>query len=273
MTRALTALAALVAVTAPAVAWWLRPEPPALRVEPEAIAVTRTGIEVAEQTVGVIIPRWSADLTAPATGTVSSLTASPGDPVTGATVATLTTPDGPVPVTAPAGVLTAWHVRVGQPVNRGDRLATLQAPERLVAVALDGGTVLRFDPANPPEILLATGTGDVPCALDRLTPPAQVDPRDLRTLSWLLECAPDDGEGLTPGVPVSVRIVMGSDPRALAVPVTALERVPARGGTTRVALADGSLIEVTVGMRTDFQVQITRGLDDGDRILDPFPRG
>ena len=164
------------------------------------------------------------------------------------------------PFAASAGLR---HVSAGAFVGATTRIATLQRtdvikidfaiPERYAA-RVRPGSPISFTVAGRPEQF----SGEV-YAFD-----AGIDP-GTRTLLLRALCPNTDGK-LLPGAFANVRLILAETPDALLVPAEALV---AEFESTHVFVVANAIVErrrVTVGTRTDRDVQIVAGLAGGDAV-------
>ena len=90
--------------------------------------------------------------------------------------------------------------------------------------------------------------------------------RETRSLRARARCANRDGE-LLPGAFADVELVVREIENALTVPAIAV--IPELGSKKVFVLEDGHAVPrlVETGVRTDAEVEITRGLEEGDRVI------
>ncbi len=178
-------------------------------------------------------------------------------------------------ITAPFdGTLGLRSINLGQYVKDGDELVNLEDTSKLT---VDFRLPERY------QNRLAPGQG-VQVQLDAL-PGKRYDARVIaidplldangRSISVRAEMPAVSGDGLRPGMFARVLIVFSVDDRALVVPEEAL--VP-QGGRQFVYLIDETgqgdarkrvsrRVEVELGVRRGAEVQITRGLKEGDAVV------
>lgn len=106
----------------------------------------------------------------------------------------------------------------------------------------------------------------------------KVAPASVKTVGKDLETFPVEAllattDGLIkPGMTADVRIILDTKPGVIALPLEAVTKEGAQSFVTRVTDgADGATktdkVEVTVGARNDRDVEIVKGLNEGDRVL------
>ncbi|NUP13438.1 MAG: efflux RND transporter periplasmic adaptor subunit [Polyangiaceae bacterium] len=162
------------------------------------------------------------------------------------------------------GKLGLRNVSVGAMVSAGSPLVTLQdtsrlkvdftIPERYAAAAKEGarfsfhieGSATKFE-----GTVLAT------------EPVVDEGTRSLK----LRGLSDPTTEKLVPGGFVSVELALTTQGGALFVPTEAV--IPSLGGHAVYRVEDGAakLVEVQLGLRTDREVQVTKGLAEGDTVL------
>ncbi|MHB8258448.1 MAG: efflux RND transporter periplasmic adaptor subunit [Acidiferrobacterales bacterium] len=172
-----------------------------------------------------------------------------------------------VPLLAPAsGVIMAMHIRQGGYAGSRNTLYRIANLDRVwVKVALYSYQLPWVQPGDPVRLHLASEDGRIwQGRLNFLYP--TLNPRD-RTVTARLSFR-NPGDVLRPGMYATATIV--TRPReALAVPGSAVLRT---GQGNYVLLAQGAghflPVQVSLGPQTDGWVEIRKGLNSGDRVVD-----
>jgi membrane fusion protein (multidrug efflux system) len=89
---------------------------------------------------------------------------------------------------------------------------------------------------------------------------------DMQTRSLLIRGVCSEPEGLVPGGFADVSIPLTANASNLLVPSQAIAPSPRGHGVYVVADGKAQFREVVIGIRTDEQVQILRGLAEGDVV-------
>ncbi|MEM7585715.1 MAG: efflux RND transporter periplasmic adaptor subunit [Acidobacteriota bacterium] len=163
-----------------------------------------------------------------------------------------------------AGVIGLRYVSLGSYLSPQTRIATLQdvdsvkidfsVPERYASRMRPGGEIT-FRVKGDERAF--TGT------IYAIEPRVDTDTRSLR----LRAESTNPERALLPGAFADVEIVVAEDAEALTVP--AISVIPELGGKKVFVLEDGRAQPRTVetGIRTSERVQITRGLEPGERVI------
>lgn len=207
-------------------------------------------------------------------------TASPTAAATASPTPTLTivTPS-PTPtletVTAPfAGVVASVQVSIGQTVRSGVPLVTL-SPNHFDVIAPVPQHNLNELYSSPLSIqaTLQDGPGPFACTLISIGgnlsggPAGRVSDQEVD-----LRCRVPDSVSVFPGARTSLSVVTGQATGVLVLPVTAV-RVVGDQGTVWLAEPGCGVKpqEVSVGIADSSNIQITRGIAEGQIVIDPAP--
>ncbi|MHB8348395.1 MAG: efflux RND transporter periplasmic adaptor subunit [Acidiferrobacterales bacterium] len=172
-----------------------------------------------------------------------------------------------VPLLAPAsGVIMAMNIRQGSYAGSRNTLYQIANLDRVwVKVALYSYQLPWVQPGDPVRLHLAFGPGRIwKGHLNFLYP--TLNPRD-RTITARLSFR-NAGDVLRPGMYATATIV--SYPReALAVPGSAILRT-GQGNYVMLAQGEGHFlpVQVSLGPQTDGWVEIRKGLNSGDRVVE-----
>ncbi|MFF4183536.1 efflux RND transporter periplasmic adaptor subunit [Streptomyces sp. NPDC001691] len=228
---------------------------PNLLIQAQAqVSQAQSALDTAQRTLDGTV------LTAPVDGTVASVAASVGQTVTGTTYAAgpgTTAGTAPAPAVtggtsaAPTGFIVLTNptgMQVKANVSEADALRLKPGQNATVTLTAQSTTVLNAKVLSVSTLAVNGGVGagaQYPVTLDLMGPT-----KDLHT-----------GQGVT------VQIVAGEASDALFVPTAALSGTGTKRMVTVVA-QDGTAhpAEVTVGVESDTNTQITSGLTQGQKV-------
>lgn len=162
------------------------------------------------------------------------------------------------------GVVTSRPLFPGEMASAGSPLMTVMNTSKMVARATlttNQSSLLKVGDAAS----IASGALQVPGKVSVVSP--ALDPSSTTVQVWV-EAANPSGE-LTAGATVHLSIVASSTPNALVIPAAAL--LTASDGTTSVMVVGADNIAhqtpVKTGIHEDGNVQITSGLEAGQRVV------
>ncbi len=163
------------------------------------------------------------------------------------------------------GVVTDRPVYPGETPPSGTPLLTIMNTSRVIARAhIPQQEAALLKPGDKAAIV-APEVGEVPAKVTLVSP--ALDPNSTTVEIWV-EAANPDGR-LRPGTTVRVSMVAKTMPDAVVVPAAALLTSTAGATSVMVIGADGRAHqqEVETGIRQDDRVQITKGLNPGERVV------
>ena len=182
-----------------------------------------------------------------------------------------------VVVTAPAdGVLSSLVALPGQSFAIGDSVGQIAPPTFVVTGSLAPDQLYRLvDDPSSAEVAITNGPAPFTCRHLEITSPLEgaVDGSgDTATSGPTVTCSVPSKVRVFPGLAAKITIAGGSADGVLVVPTTAVEGATGTGSVYLVS-ADGTneKHEVTVGLNDGKNVEITAGLEAGDRILQFIP--
>ncbi|MGC1187463.1 MAG: efflux RND transporter periplasmic adaptor subunit [Candidatus Acidiferrales bacterium] len=170
-------------------------------------------------------------------------------------------------ITSPiSGVITDRPYYVGETVSSGQPILTVMDLSEIIARAYVPEDLAASLKVGDPATIETAGLNKLLNGKVTLVSPA-LDPNTTNLEVWV--AAPNPGEKLKPGTGVRVTIVAQTVPQAMVVPVDAL--LTASDGSTSVMVltADSKARQenVTVGIRSGDDAQVTNGLKAGDRVV------
>ena len=247
-------------------------EEPAIAVE--APRITPAPVRHSISVNGEVEPLSSVDVFPASAGELVEIPVAVGDRVVRDQVIARIDPSRPgqvfttSPVRAPiSGTVVRLPARIGAQVSPQSPIARIATtdqlqivtavPERFIRATVVGQrAVVRFD-AYPDRVYEAR--------VNRIAP--AVDPQ-ARTLETILSLAEADAR-IKPGMFARVELVLAEQPAALTVPLPAVVR---RDGRPYVYVLDAAeerahLRPVTTGIESDGRVELTSGVDEGQRVV------
>lgn len=163
---------------------------------------------------------------------------------------------------AQSGVVTYCGIRVGQRVSKGDRLYEVADPQSLVAFArIPVRDAVRIRPGN--AVLVHSRTTGVRSTGKVLRVAPTVDP-DAGTV--VVKIAVEPVEGLSPGLYVAFRIVVGRRENATVVPKRAVLHDEDRGPYVFLIDEKEERRDITPGEERGDDIVIKEGLDKTDFV-------
>jgi HlyD family secretion protein len=170
-------------------------------------------------------------------------------------------------VTSPIdGVVTDRPLFAGEMPQSGAPVITVMDVSRVIArthVSQDDARHLKV--GNPANLLPADGGAQVPGMVTLISP--ALDPSSTTVEVWVQAANP--GERLKPGVGLRVEMIAETLQNALIIPQAAVLTSPS--GSTSVIVVDSENKPhkkgVTLGIRDAGNVQVTEGLQSGERVV------
>lgn len=164
------------------------------------------------------------------------------------------------------GVVTDRPIYPGEMASNSAPFLTVMDLSQVIArahIAQQEAAVLKV--GNPATISAPGQAGDLPGKLTVVSP--ALDPNSTTVEIWVQAANP--GGKLKPGSSVRVQVVAQTVPDAMRIPAAAVLTSPS--GATSVMVVDSEnkphKKHVTVGIRDGNDVQITEGLQSGDRVV------
>ncbi len=163
------------------------------------------------------------------------------------------------------GVVTDRPVYPGETPPAGTPLLTIMNTSRVIARAHIPQQEAALLKAGDKAAIIAPEVGEVPAKVTLVSP--ALDANSTTVEIWV-EAANPDGR-LRPGTTVRVSMVAKTMPDAVVVPAAALLTSTAGATSVMVIGADSRAHqqEVETGVRQDDRVQITKGLNPGERVV------
>ena len=170
-------------------------------------------------------------------------------------------------VTSPIdGVVTDRPLYAGEMPPSGSPLITVMDISQVIArahVSQDDARQLKVgDSAN---LLLADGGAPMPGKITVVSP--ALDPSNTTVEIWVQAANP--GDRLKPGTSLNVEMIAKTVPNALVIPLAAVLTSPS--GSTSVIVVDSESRphkkSVTLGIRDAGSVQVTEGVQSGERVV------
>jgi HlyD family secretion protein len=175
-------------------------------------------------------------------------------------------------LTAPmTAAVTALHVQPGEMASAGQPAVVLSDLAALeVEVNLDETDVARVAVGQEAQVSLDAFPGvELAGEVTYIAPMAQTQV-GVVLYPVTIRLAPADTENPVPvraGMTADVTIVVASKEDALLVPLRAIETEGEHAYVQRLTVGQTERVEVTLGMMTDTQVEITGGLSEGDVVI------
>jgi len=164
------------------------------------------------------------------------------------------------------GVVTDRPFYPGEMANAGTPLLTVMNTSEVIARAhIPQQEAASLKVGNVATLSAPGIFEEVPGKVTLVSP--AVDPNSTTVEIWIQ--APNRGQNLRPGQTVRVSIVAAEIPRAIVIPAASVLTSPEGNTTVMVARADGRAhsLKVAVGIRQEDRVQITQGLNAGERVI------
>ena len=164
------------------------------------------------------------------------------------------------------GVVTDRPLYAGETAPSSVPLITVMNLSQIVARShVDQQEASQLKVGDPATVSVPGQPGSVKGKVSLVSP--ALDPNSTTVEVWVQ--APNPGERLKPGGDAQVQIVAQSIPHAIAIPAEAL--LTGSDGENSVIILDSDnkphKKKVKVGIRDDGQVQITEGLQGGERVV------
>src|SRR5262249_53339146 len=164
------------------------------------------------------------------------------------------------------GVVTDRPLYAGEMPASGGPIITVMDLSQIVArahVSPDDAKLLKIgDPAN---FILLDGSAPIAGKVTVISP--ALDPSGTTVEVWAQ--APNTGNKLTPGTSMRVEMIAKTVPDALVIPQAAV--LTSASGNTSVVVVDSEnkpkKKSVTLGIRDAANVQVTEGLQSGERVV------
>jgi HlyD family secretion protein len=162
------------------------------------------------------------------------------------------------------GIVSDRSVNVGEIASSGSALLSIVDLSRVTARASVSVQQAALLVAGRPATI-TSAAGDLPAKVTVVSP--AVDPNTTTVQVWLE--AMNTGEHLKLGSTVQISIDAGEVPGAIVVPAAALLSSDEGGEKVMVAGSDGLAHEhaVKVGIRSDDDVQILSGVNEGEQVI------
>ena len=170
-------------------------------------------------------------------------------------------------ITSPiAGVVTDRPIYAGEMASSGAPIITVMDLSQVVARAHVSQEEAKYLKANATAtIVTADGGAAVPGKVTLISP--ALDPASTTVEVWVEAANP--GDRLKPGTSLRVEMVAQTVPSALVIPQAAVLTSPS--GNTSVIVVDSEnkphKKSVTLGIRDSGNVQVTEGLESGERVV------
>ncbi len=163
------------------------------------------------------------------------------------------------------GVVTDRPVYPGETPPPATPLLTIMNTSKVVARAHIPQPEAALLKAGDSATMSTPGADDIPAKVTLVSP--AVDPNSTTVEVWV-EAANANGR-LRPGTTVQLSIVAQSMPDAVIVPATAVLTAPDGSTSVMVIGNDGRAHQqqVTTGIRSSGEMQITQGLEPGQRVI------
>jgi multidrug efflux pump subunit AcrA (membrane-fusion protein) len=170
-------------------------------------------------------------------------------------------------ITSPIdGVVTDRPVYAGEMPPSGGPMITVMDLSQIVArahVSPDAARLLKVgDPAN---FILLDGSAPIAGKVTLVSP--ALDPSGTTVEVWAQ--APNTGGKLKPGISMRVEMIAKTEPNALVIPQAAV--LTSASGNTSVVVVDSEnkpkKKSVMLGIRDGVNVQVTEGLQSGERVV------
>ena len=170
-------------------------------------------------------------------------------------------------ITSPIdGIVTDRPIYAGEMPANGGPIITVMDLSQVVArahVSQDDAKLLKVgDPAN---FILLDGSAPIAGKVTFISP--ALDPSGTTVEVWAQ--APNTGDRLRPGTSMRVEMIAKTEPNALIIPQAAV--LTSASGNTSVVVVDSEnkpqKKSVTLGIRDAGNVQVTEGLQSGERVV------
>jgi len=170
-------------------------------------------------------------------------------------------------ITSPIdGVVTDRPLFAGEMPASGGPIITVMDLSQIVArahVSLDDAKLLKA--GNPANFILLDGSAPIAGKVTLVSP--ALDPSG--TTVEVRAQAPNKGDRLRPGTSMRVEMITRTEPNALIIPQAAV--LTSASGNTSVVVVDSEnkpkKKSVTLGIRDGGNVQVTEGLQSGERVV------
>ena len=164
------------------------------------------------------------------------------------------------------GVVTDRPVYAGEtPANSGPVITVMNLSQIVARSHIDQQQASQLKVGDPATISIPGQPGALKGKVSLISP--ALDPNSTTVEVWVQAANP--GERMKPGTNVQVQMVAQSVPHAIVIPAEALLTSP--DGQTSVIILDTDnkpqKKKVTVGIRDGGNVQITKGLQGGERVV------
>ena len=164
------------------------------------------------------------------------------------------------------GIVTDRPVYAGEtPANSGPVITVMNLSQIVARAHIDQQQAAQLKVGDPATISIPGQPGGLKGKVSLVSP--ALDANSTTVEVWVQ--APNPGERMKPGTSVQVQMVAQSVPHAIVIPAQALLTSP--DGETSVIILDTDnkpqKKKVTAGIRDGDNVQITKGLQGGERVV------
>lgn len=170
-------------------------------------------------------------------------------------------------ITSPIdGVVTDRPLFAGEMAQSGAPIITVMDISRLIARAhVSQGDARQLKVGNAANLLPADGGARMPGSVTSISP--ALDPSSTTVEVWVQ--AANTGDRLKPGVGLRVEVIARTVPNALSIPESAVLTSPSGNASVIVVDAGNKPHKkgVTLGIRDAGNVQVTEGLQSGERVV------
>lgn len=240
--------------------------------------VTRGTIRSIVVLDGVAVPAPTQTIKAPASGILVASKAVVGSSVRfGEEVARVELASGgSAAVVVPiGGLIQSWVVPDGDQVRLGDPLVTID-PGRFLADAVVAPELLYrfFGPPIAINVKLDKGPAPFACPFSSLGAPISASESDPSSVPVHLKCSIPEDVRVFAGLRLKLAAVTGESRDTLLLPLQAVAGEADRGFVTLIdKQGSASRRDVRLGLTNGVNIEITQGLDEGDRVAVPPVNG
>src|SRR5262247_698190 len=164
------------------------------------------------------------------------------------------------------GVVTDRPIYAGEmPASGGPIITVMDVSQVIARVHVSQGDAKELKVGDAANILTADGSAKVPGKVTVISP--ALDPTSTTVEVWVQSANP--GERLKPGTSVRVEMIARTVPSALVIPEAAVLTSPS-GSTSVIVVGPENKPEkkgVTLGIRDAGNVEVTNGLESGERVV------
>jgi len=164
------------------------------------------------------------------------------------------------------GVVTDRPIYAGEMLASGGPIITVMDVSQVIAHAhVSQGDAKELKVGDAADILPADGGAKVPAKVTVISP--ALDPTSTTVEVWVQSANP--GQRLKPGTSVRVEMIARTVPSALIIPQAAVLTSPS-GSTSVIVVGSENKPEkksVSLGIRDAGNVQVTEGLQSGERVV------